>query len=594
MTIFDGLAMLGGLALFLFGMHIMGGALEKEAGGRLKSFLANITANPIKGFFLGLIVTAIIQSSSATTVMVVGLVSAGVLTLRQSVNIIIGANVGTTVTSWILSLTGIEGDAFFLQLLKPSSFTPVLGIVGIVLLMMCKSHKKQSIGTILIGFATLMFGMEAMSDAVSGLKDVPEFGEILITFSNPLLGVLAGAILTAIVQSSSASVGILQALCSTGMVTYASVLPIIMGQNIGTCVTALISSAGSSKNAKRAAMVHLYFNLLGSILCLALFYIFNGIFHFAFVDMAANEMGIAIIHTAFNIICTLVFLPLGGILEKLAKVSVKDAPEKEEFRRLNEQLLATPAVALEGCRATTIQMAERAVECMSLGLESLFHYDSKVCETVRTMEGDVDEFEDRIGSYLVKLTNQDLSDADSHTTTILLRLIGDFERISDHAANLVDSAEEMQSKGIVFSDEAQGELDVLMRAIREILDLTLVAFGQNNLLAAMKVEPLEEVVDTLKQQIKYNHILRVQKGMCTIENGFILSDILTDLERVSDHCSNVAACLLEMSKDEGLSMHRYMGEFIRNNQSFQEEFERFQNKYALGVPASISFEETES
>ena len=586
MTIFDGLAMLGGLALFLFGMHIMGAALEKEAGGRLKSFLANITGNPVKGFFLGLTVTAIIQSSSATTVMVVGLVSAGVMTLRQSVNIIIGANVGTTVTAWILSLTGIEGDAFFIQLLRPSSFTPILGMIGVVLLLMCKSNKKKSIGTILIGFATLMFGMDAMSDAVSGLKDVPEFGEILLTFSNPILGVLAGALLTAIIQSSSASVGILQALCSTGMVTYASVLPIIMGQNIGTCVTALISTVGASKNAKRTAMVHLFFNLLGSLLCLAIFYIFNGIFHFAFVNLAANEMGIAVIHTAFNIFCTAVFLPLGGLLEKLALLVVKDAPEKEEFQRLNDQLLATPTVALDGCRATTIQMAERAFECMNQGLDILFHYDGKICDAIREAEGAVDEYEDRIGSYLVKLTNQDLSDADSHTSTVLLRLIGDFERISDHAANLADSAEEMQSKNIVFSDEAQTELTTLMGAIREILDLTLVAFGQNNLMAAMKVEPLEQVVDILKQKIKYNHILRVQSGACTIENGFVLSDILTDLERVSDHCSNVAACLLEMSKDEGLSMHRYMGEFRHNNHDFEMEFERFKSKYAIGAPAT--------
>ena len=587
MTFFDGLSMLGGLALFLFGMHIMGAALEKEAGGRFKSFLANITGNPVKGFFLGLTVTAIIQSSSATTVMVVGLVSAGVMTLRQSVNIIIGANVGTTVTAWVLSLTGIEGDAFFIQLLKPSSFTPVLGIIGVVMLMMCKSNKKKSVGTILIGFATLMFGMDAMSAAVSGLKDVPEFGEILLTFSNPILGVLAGAILTAIIQSSSASVGVLQALCSTGMVTYASVLPIIMGQNIGTCVTALISSVGSSKNAKRTAMVHLYFNLLGSILCLVLFYVFNAIFHFGFVNWAANEMGIAVIHTAFNIVCTLVFLPLGGLLSKLATISVKDAPEKEEFRLLNEQLLATPSVALEGCRTTTIHMAQKAVDCMYLGLDVLFDFQAKACESVREMEGNVDEYEDRIGSYLVKLANGNLSDADSHSSTVLLRLIGDLERISDHAANLADSAEEMQSKGIVFSDEARSELSTLTAAIREILDLTLLAFSQNNLPAALKVEPLEQVVDILKKQIKYNHILRVQRNACTIENGFILSDILTDLERVSDHCSNIAACILEMSRDDALDMHKYVGELRHNSEVFDEEFARFKEKYALGAPLSL-------
>lgn len=581
MDFFDALTLLGGLALFLFGMHVMGEALEKQAGGKLKRFLSTLTSNPVKGFLLGLSVTAVIQSSSATTVMVVGLVSAGVMTLRQSVNIIIGANVGTTVTAWLLSLTGIESDSFFISLLKPSSFTPVLGIVGVGLLLMSKSSKSKGIGTVLIGFATLMFGMETMSGAVNGLKDVPEFGELLLKFSNPVLGVLAGTLLTAVIQSSSASVGILQALCSTGMVTYASVIPIIMGQNIGTCITALISSVGATKEAKRTAMVHLYFNLIGTLLCLVVFYVLNAIFAFPFVALAASEMGIAVIHSAFNIICTLILLPCGGLLAKLATLTVRSAPEKEEFRLLDERLLATPAVALERCRATTVNMAEDAVGSLSQAMDNLFNCQNKAAQSIRDSETRVDEYEDKIGSYLVRISAEPLSDQDSRVTTQLLRLIGDFERISDHAVNLVESAEEMRDKGITFSPDAQRELSVMTAAVREILEITLRAFRDGDMAQAMQVEPLEQVVDLLKKQIRLNHTLRIRKNECTIEHGFVLSDILTNLERVSDHCSNIAACLLEMSRHEALDLHKYLEDYKSNNQYFDEEYKKFRKKYSL-------------
>ena len=575
------LTLIGGIALFMFGMNTMGDALEKQAGGKLKPLLANMTNNPLLGFLLGMVVTAVIQSSSATTVMVVGLVSAGVMTLKQSVSVIIGANVGTTVTSWILSLTGIEGDGFFLKLLKPSSFTPVLAVIGIFLIMLSKSDKKKGVGTILIGFAVLMFGMETMSGAVAGLKEVPEFGNILLHFSNPILGVLAGAVLTAIIQSSSASVGILQALCSTGAVTYASVLPIIMGQNIGTCITALLSAMGASKDAKRASFVHLYFNLFGSIIFLAVFYLINFFFPFAFMSQAANEMGIAIIHTVFNVVTTCIMLPASGLLEKLARVTVKADREPVEFRLLDERLLASPTLALDASRRTVVDMATLSIGTMEQVIPLITNFDPEIAARVRKDEDAVDHYEDKVASYLIRLSDVPMTAEDSHNTTELLRLLGDFERISDHAVDILRAATEMQDKGLHFSDEAQKELAVLEGAVSEILSLTLRAFANRDLTAAAEVEPLEQVVDKLKEEIRKRHTQRLVDDKCTIELGFVLSDILTSLERVSDHCSNIAGCLLEMAKDDDLRLHEYLGGVKKNSDVFLSRYAYYEQKHQL-------------
>lgn len=583
MDIFDALALVGGLALFLLGMNLMGDALEKKAGGRLKTILENLTSNPAKGFLLGLAVTAVIQSSSATTVMVVGFVSAGVMTLHQAIYIIMGANVGTTVTAWLLSLAGIDGSSFFITLLKPSSFTPVLALIGIVLYLFCKAPKKKDTGMILLGFAVLMTGMSEMSGAVSGLRDVPEFANFLLLFSNPLFGVLAGALLTAVIQSSSASVGILQALSSTGAVTYAISVPIIMGQNIGTCVTALLASVDATKSAKRAAMVHLYFNIIGSAVLLALFYGANAIFHFEFVGQTTDEMGIAIVHTAFNVLCTLLLMPFGGLLEKLACLTVKSERTEEEIRMLDEHLLAVPTVAVERCRAAVEAMARRSVETFNSAIHMLQRYDAKAAEEIRRNEDLVDRYEDRIGTFLVKISVENLSDEDSFECTKLLRLIGEFERISDHAVNLLESAEEIQEKQISFSAEAEHELRVITRAVEEITDVTLDSFCSGNLDEASRVEPLEQVIDELHDQIKFNHILRLQKNECTIEHGFILSDILTNLERVSDHCSNVGICIEEMSSHNALGAHQYVDALKAEQPQFKAQYEAYREKYALAA-----------
>ncbi len=583
-SLFNVLTLVGGVALFLFGMHMMGEGLEKAAGGKLKTILAKMTGNPLLGFLLGLLVTAVVQSSSATTVMVVGLVSAGVMTLRQSITVIIGANVGTTITSWILSLTGIEGNNVFLQLVKPSSFTPVLAVIGVVLLMMTKSEKKKNVGTILIGFAVLMFGMEAMSGAVEGLRDVPAFAEILLMFSNPILGVLAGTVLTAIIQSSSASVGILQALCSTGTVMYSTVVPIIMGQNIGTCVTALMSCAGASKDAKRAAIVHLYFNLIGSVLFLGIFYAINAIYPPLFRDFlnaAADEMGIAVIHTTFNVLSTLVLLPCAGLLEKLAKLTIKQEKEQQEFRLLEDRLIASPALALDATQKTVCDMANLSMSAMTNALSLMGGYDTHLVEEIKRQEDVVDRYEDKVASYLIRLTSSPLTEEENHATTKLLRLLGDFERISDHAVDLSEAFEEMQDKGLVFSEEAQGELGVMMAAVSEILDLTLRAYTQNDMVLAREVEPLEEVVDKLKEEIRLRHTIRLKNAKCTIELGFVLSDILTCLERVSDHCSNIAGCIIEMAQNDDLNLHEYLGHVKTDDESFREKYRSYREKHRL-------------
>lgn len=581
MNIFDFLSLIGGLALFLFGMQVMGNALEKKAGGQLNTVLGKITDNPIKGFGLGLGITSIVQSSSATTVMLVGLVNSEIITLKQSIYVIMGANVGTTVTAWLLSLTGISGDSVIVQLLKPSSFTPVLALIGIIFYMFVKNTEKKDTGMILLGFAVLMYGMESMSGAVSGLKEVEGFTNLLTVFSNPILGVLAGALLTAIIQSSSASVGILQALSTTGAITYASAIPIIMGQNIGTCVTALISSIGANKNAKRVAFVHLYFNIIGTVVLLLLFYSVNSFVHFAFVDLQANQFGIAITHSMFNLLCTALLLPFGAGLGKLATLTIKDAPTKEEATLLDERLLITPSVALERAEAVTADMADAAVSSIKTAMPLLSIYDAPTAKKVREYEKDADVYEDAIGSYLVKLSNEDISETENHKITKLLKLIGDFERISDHAVNIVESAEEINSKHIEFSDEAKHEVSILKEAVFEITDLAYGAFIDNDLDKASLVEPLEQTIDILVEQIKLHHILRLQKSECTIDHGFVLSDILTNLERTADHCSNIAACITEISENASFDMHKYLGDIRNDTDEFKSNFKMYKNKYSL-------------
>ena len=580
MDLFDVLTLLGGLSLFLFGMNLMGASLEKRAGSSLKILLGKLTSRKILGFLTGMGVTAVIQSSSATTVMVVGFVNSGLLTLRQAISVIMGANVGTTVTAWILRLTGLDGDNFFVMLLKPTSFTPILALIGVVLTMMAKSDKKKDVGMILLGFAVLMFGMDTMSGAVAGLEEVPEFRNILLMFSNPVLGVLAGAGLTAIIQSSSASVGILQALSATGQVTYGAAIPIIMGQNIGTCVTAMISSVGANKNAKRAAVVHLLFNIVGTAVWLAVFYGINAVVQFSFVSHSIDQLGIAVVHTAFNILCTALLFPFSGLLEKMACRLVPDTKAPEKIQILDERFLATPSVAIDRCQEVAETMARISMDALKTSCQLIEHYDPKSAQAVRETEQEADQYEDMLGTYLVKLGRADLNAADSRETAKLLHIIGDFERISDHAVNLVESAEEIRNKGLSFSVHAKQELAVLTAAVGEVMDLALDAFLQNDPALAAKVEPLEQVVDTLKEQLRNRHILRLQKGECTIELGFVWSDLLTSLERVADHCSNIAGCVIEMSHDS-LDVHEYLDNVKAGGPGFLRAYEAYAQKYAL-------------
>lgn len=580
MDLFDGLTLVGGLSLFLFGMNLMGASLEKRAGGSLKALLGKLTSRKILGFLTGLGVTAVIQSSSATTVMVVGFVNSGLLSLHQAINVIMGANVGTTVTAWILSLTGLDSGNFFIQLLKPTSFTPILALIGVGLTMMAKSDKKKDVGMILLGFAVLMFGMDTMSGAVEGLKDVPEFQNVLLMFTNPILGVLAGAALTAIIQSSSASVGILQALSATGQVTYGAAIPIIMGQNIGTCVTAMISSVGANKNAKRAAVVHLMFNIIGTAVWLAVFYGINSVLHFAFVGQPIDQLGIAVVHTAFNVLCTALLFPFSSLLEKLACRLVPDTKAPDQIQILDERLLSTPSVALVRCQEVAETMARISMDALKTGCQLLKNYDAKSAQAVRETEQEADQYEDMLGTYLVKMGRSNLSKNDSQQVSKLLHIIGDFERISDHAVNLVESAEEMQSKGLNFSIYAKKELEILTAAVSEIMDLSLEAFLKNDPVLAAQVEPLEEVVDTLKEQLRNRHILRLQKGECTIELGFVWSDLLTNLERVADHCSNIAGCIIEMAHDS-LDVHEYLDNVKAGGPAFMKAYQDYAQKYAL-------------
>ena len=595
MDIFGVLSMLGGLALFLFGMDVMGDGLEKASGGRLERILEKLTANKLVAVLLGCGVTAIIQSSSATTVMVVGFVNSGIMKLEQAVGIIMGANIGTTMTAWLISLSGIEGESLLMQMLKPSSFAPILAVIGIIFTMFLKKdEQKKHLGSVLLGFMVLMTGMDMMSGSVKPLANVPEFTALFTMFSNPILGVLVGAFVTAIIQSSSASVGILQALSATGAITFGSALPMIMGQNIGTCVTAMISGIGASKNARRTSLVHLYFNIVGTITFLCVFYLINSFVHFEFMNGPATAFNIAVIHTIFNLFTTCILLPFSNLLVKMACMTIKDdsvadvelTAEENAFRLLDPRFLETPGFAVDQCKKTAVEMAKLAKDGILMSLDLLENFDADKAKKVKELEDLVDRYEDELGSYMVKLSHEPLSKYDNHTVSLLLHSIGDLERISDHSMNILGAAEEMNEKNMIFSDEGKAELKVFVDAVREILDLTVRAFERNDVKKAAFVEPLEEVIDELNTLVKANHIKRLQKGVCTIEQGFVLSDISTNLERVSDHCSNIAISVIEIDRD-GFDAHGYLENLKKENDpQFVGLVETFRKKYTLPTPAA--------
>ncbi len=578
MNIFDVLTLIGGLCLFLFGMNLMGSALERSAGSKLETMIGKLTTGKLAGLLTGLGVTAVIQSSSATTVMVVGFVNSKLMSLKQAIHVIMGANIGTTVTAWILSLSGISGSSTFLKLLKPSSFTPILALIGIILFMFTKRNKKQDIGMVLLGFATLMFGMETMTSAVSGLRDVPAFQELFLLFKNPLLGVLAGAILTAIIQSSSASVGILQALAATGAVSYGAAIPIIMGQNIGTCVTAMISSVGTTKNAKRAALVHLSFNIIGTVACLALFSVAKALFAPALLSESASFAGIASAHSVFNIACTLLLLPMSGLLEKLAYKLIPDSKLPEKVSELDERLLATPTIAIERAYALTCEMAKASTDALKSSIACLEKYDNKKAQDIRDAEDKTDHYEDIIGTYLVKLSAKRLNETEGAMASMLLKAIGDFERISDHAVNILESAEEMRDKGIAFSDSANTEMRALSAATLEIVTLAHGAFIEKNVEQASRIEPLEQVIDRMKELLRTRHIDRLRLGDCGIDAGFVWSDLITNMERVSDHCSNIAGCVMD-TKNQNMNLHESLKLLRSDNASYREKYTEYTKKY---------------
>lgn len=589
MDIFSILTMIGGLALFLYGMEVLGGGLKKASGGKLEMILEKLTSNKLMAVLLGAGVTAVIQSSSATTVMVVGFVNSGIMKLSQAVGVILGANVGTTITAWLLSLTEVEGPGLILKLLKPTSFSPILAIVGVAMLMTGKKEKHKNIATIMIGFAVLMFGMDTMSNAVKPLADMPEFQNILLMFSNPVLGMLVGLVLTAIIQSSSASIGILQALCISGAVSYSTAIPIIMGQNVGTCVTALLSCAGASKNAKRAALIHLYYNIIKTVTFMVIFYALNAALHFTFLDEAASALGVAVIHTAFNVAAVILIFPFTFILEKLAFMTIPESPEetkqeeagKKEIQILDARFLDTPGLALEQCKNAAIDMVGYAKEGLFLAIQLIDKFDEKAAEKVIELEELVDHYEDEIGSYLVKLSSKHLSEKDSQELSVLLHCIGDFERISDHAINIMESAKEMFEKELSFSKKAQEELAVFTGAVKDIVNTSILVFQEEDLKLASMVEPMEEAIDYLNSEIKKRHIKRLRKGKCTIEMGFVLSDITTNYERVSDHCSNIALCLLQLN-EENFDTHEYQDNLSsKDNIAFVTEVKRLKEHYQL-------------
>ena len=586
MSIFNILSLLCGLALFLYGMQVMGDALKRSAGNKLKTILGRMTSNQFRGFLLGLVVTAIMQSSSATTVIVVGFVNSGTMTLRQSIGVIMGSNLGTAITSWLIGLSSLEGGeaaSSIINWLKPSSWIPILAIIGLCLNMFSKKSRKKDVGSILLGFTVLMVGMESMSDAVSVLKDSEAFRAIFTMFQNPVLGLLAGLILTAIIQSSSASVGILQSLTTTGAITYGAAIPIIMGQNIGTCVTAMISSAGANKNGKRAALIHLYFNVIGAVILLALYLVLNSIFNFKIINQPIGMWGVATVHTIFKILSIAIFAPFYKQLERLAIISVREGSKTSEVSLLEDRLLDTPSIAADCAEQVTRSMADIACKAFSTAVGLLENYDENKAAEVREDENKADLLEDSLGTYLVKLSAKTLSESDSRKVTKLLHIIGDFERISDHAVNMLESAEEIRDKKMTFSEDAIYELKVLADATNEILGLASKAFKENDLNTAGLVEPLEQVIDHLKEQIRLHHILRIQNSECTIEHGFVLSDILTNFERVSDHCSNIAGCIIEISQDDALNMHQYLENVKTSGEEFDKIYRQFRRKYSLSL-----------
>lgn len=586
MSVYDVLNLLGGIALFLFGMHTLSAGLEKLAGGKLEHWLEKATSRPIKGVVLGAIITAVIQSSAATTVMIIGFVNSGLMKLSQAIGVIMGANIGTTATSWLLSLQSIDGSEGFsiLNILKPTTFTPVLAAIGVFLIMFTKSDRKKTIGMILAGFAVLMFGMNSMSAATASLEQNETFCNILMMFSNPILGVIAGAVLTAVLQSSSASIGILQSIAiSTGKVTYSIALPLLLGQNIGSCVTALISSIGANKPAKRVAVVHLYFNVIGTVLFLSVFYLINAFVNLPFMEESLSAVGIAVIHTGFNVLTTALFLPFTKQLEKLACLTVRDKPgeKKQDAPMLDERLLKTPSVAIEQCRNVSVRMAELTLETLKTSLDIVMDYDQKKCTEVIENENSIDLYEDKIGSYILKISSKDLSETDSKVVSMMLHTIGDLERISDHAVNIVEAAEEMHKKKIKFSDQAVKELKIMIKAVNEILDMSIKSFMTADVSLAKCVEPLEDVIDQLRNELKSRHIERLRSGKCTIELGFILQDLLTNFERVSDHCSNIAVYLIQIN-DNSMDTHEYMNELKKLDRSeFMDEFNDYSKKYIL-------------
>lgn len=582
MDIFNVLSLIGGLCLFLFGMNLMGQALERCAGGKMQTILSKMTSNKLVGFLTGCGVTAIIQSSSATTVMVVGFVNSGLMTLKQAVNVIIGANVGTTITGWVLSLGGISGEAIWVRLLKPSSFTPILAAIGIVLYMFNKKHSKKDIGMILLGFATLMYGMDSMTDAVSGLSENPEFRQLFIMFQNPILGLLAGAVLTMVIQSSSASVGILQALSMTGQVTFGAAIPIVMGNAIGTCVTAMLSSIGTKREAKRAAIVHLLFNVIGATTLLIVYSILRAIFEPAILNESASIVGIAVVNTAFKLLSTLMLLPVSSLLERLAIRILPDDNTVEKTVKLDDRLLATPPLALGQARTVAVEMAQKAINALIASIGAFTGYSPELAKSVREEEDSCDELEDILGTYLVKLSAEQLGEKESEEATALLKSIGDLERISDHAVNILESAEELRDKNLTLTEHALKEYDVISAAVKEVLELSLQAFENSDVQCAAYVEPLEQVIDQLKEQLRTNHILRMQNGKCSVQVGFVWSDLLTNLERVSDHCSNIAGCVIDMAQ-HNLNVHQSLRDTRHGNPEYDKMLETYTGKYALPV-----------
>ena len=581
MDIFSFITLFGGLALFLYGMNLMSQGLEKLAGGKLEAILRKMTSNPLKSLLLGVGITAVIQSSSAVTVMLVGLVNSGIMQLSSTAGVIMGSNIGTTVTAWILSLIGIESDNVWVKLLKPDSFSPILALIGVILMMSAKTSKKKDIGSIMIGFAILMYGMDFMSDSVSPLKDMPEFTSMLTAFSNPMLGILTGLVLTAIIQSSSASVGILQALSLTGSISYGMAIPIIMGQNIGTCVTALISSIGVNRNAKRVSVIHISFNIIGTLIFMAVYMIALYGFDLAIKDEPISPIEIAVVHSIFNISTTLILLPFSKLLVKIAEGAIKDEPE-DEIVFLDERLLNTPSIAVQECSQITNEMGHVSRKSMLEAMSLLFNYDEKKAEGVKALEGEGDIYEDRIGAFLVKLSGSDLSDADTRQVSRMLHTIGDFERISDHAVNIMEAAKELNDKDLELSESGRHELEVATAAIEEIISLAIEAFEKNDLQVAYRVEPLEEVMDNLVEEIKRNHINRLQSGECTIQQGFVLSDILTNYERVSDHCSNIGVAVIESASGDSFDAHEYLDKLkTMEDEAFKKMFKEYRKKYAI-------------